>query len=306
MAKRYRLCCLTKNRTNPAYVGAQIGARRLAERLGCELQGFAPKKPDDIEEQRAQILAAIATKPDAILVSPVDPAAVDEVLAAVREAGIVLVYFVASSECVPAHAFITSDNYALARDIAGYLVDHIGRRGDVAILEGLPQSPTTAPRTRAFLDVIGEHPGIDLVARAVGNYQLAEGKTAMAEILRKHDGLRGVISANDAMALGALEAIAEAGRSVTITGMNAMPDAIKAIKAGKLLATVSFDALSLVAMAVQAAVRILDGDPVPDVVSLDAEVIDATNCAAWDRPYEDRPIPDWDSAVAGARRGQAW
>jgi ribose transport system substrate-binding protein len=301
MSKRHQLCCLTKNRTNPAYVGAQIGARRLAESLGCHLQSFVQDKPDDIDEQRAQIHAAIATKPDAILVSPVHEAAVDEALEAVREAGIVLVYFISSSEHVPADSFMTSDNYALARNIAGYLIGHIGGRGDVAILEGLPQSPTTAPRTRAFLDVIGEHPGINLVARAVGNYQFAEGKTAMAESLRNHDGLRGVISANDIMALGALEAMAEAGRSVTITGMNATPDAIKAIKEGKLLATVSYDALSLVALAVQAAVRILEGDPVPEVVNLGAEIIDATNCAAWDRPYEDRPIPDWDSAVGGAR-----
>jgi ribose transport system substrate-binding protein len=76
-----------------------------------------------------------------------------------------------------------------------------------------------------------------------------------------------------------------------------MPDAIKAIKAGQLLATVSYDALSLVALAVQAAIRLLDGDPVPAVVSLGAETIDPTNCAAWDKPYEDRPMPDWDSAV---------
>jgi len=301
MAKRYRLCCLTKNRTNPAYVGAQIGARRLAQRLGCHLQSFVQDKPDDIDEQRALIHAAIATKPDAILVSPVHQAAVDKALEAVREAGIVLIYFISSSERVAAHSFMTSDNYALARDIAGYLIDHIGGRGDVAILEGLPQSPTTAPRTRGFLDAIGEHPGIHLVARAVGNYQFAEGKAATAEILRNHDGLRGVISANDIMALGALEAMAEAGRSATMTGMNAMPDAIKAIKEGKLLATVSYDALSLVALAVQAAIRVLDGNPVPDVVSLGAEIIDATNCAAWDTPYEDRPIPDWHSAVGGAR-----
>ena len=45
MARRYRLCCLTKNRTDPAYVGAQIGARRLAERLGCHLQSFVRTSP---------------------------------------------------------------------------------------------------------------------------------------------------------------------------------------------------------------------------------------------------------------------
>ncbi|MCC0028997.1 MAG: hypothetical protein H6891_01410 [Brucellaceae bacterium] len=58
-----------------------------------------------------------------------------------------------------------------------------------------------------------------------------------------------MISANDIMALGAMEAMDEAGRSVPIVGMNAMPDAVKAILAGRMLATVSYDALSLVGMA---------------------------------------------------------
>jgi ribose transport system substrate-binding protein len=83
--------------------------------------------------------------------------------------------------------------------------------------------------------------------------------------------------------------------------MNAMPDAVKAIKAGKLLATVSYDALSLVGIAVQAAIRILDGKAVPDVIELPADIIDITNCDAWDRAYEDRPLPMWDDVVAAGK-----
>lgn len=300
MAKRYRLCCLTKNKTNPAYVGAQIGARRLAEGLGCELQSFAQEKPDDIFEQRSQIFEAIAAKPDAILLSPVHKSAVDEALQAVREAGIVLVYFITSSDGILADSFVTSDNYTLARQVSAYLIGYIGHKGDVAILEGSAQSPTTEPRTRAFLDIIGEHPGIDLVARAVGNYQYAEAKAEMSNILERHATLSAVISANDIMALGALDAMAEVGRTMPITGMNALPEAIKAVKEGTLLATVSYDALSLVALAVQAAVRLLDGESVPEVITVGAEIIDVANCAAWDLPYEDRPLPDWASAVGGA------
>jgi ribose transport system substrate-binding protein len=48
MSKQYRLCCLTKNKTNPAYLGAQIGAARRARRLGHELVGYAPDIPDDV------------------------------------------------------------------------------------------------------------------------------------------------------------------------------------------------------------------------------------------------------------------
>lgn len=297
MHPKYRLCCLTKNKSNPAYVGAQIGAARLARNLGCEVQGFVPEKPDDIDEQRAHIHAALASRPDAILISPVDATALNDALQDVVDAGVVLVFFVTSAEGIAANAFITSDNYSLAAEIAKRLVGHLGGRGKVAILDGLAQSPTSPPRSKAFRDVASSYPGIDVVAAAAGDYQRAGGKAEMTKMLAAHPELDGVICANDIMALGALEALDEAGRTTTMVGMNAMPEAIKAIKGGKLLATVSYDALSLVAIAVQAAIRILDGQPVPQVVELPAEIIDITSCEAWDRPYEDRPLPMWDDVM---------
>jgi ribose transport system substrate-binding protein len=145
--------------------------------------------------------------------------------------------------------------------------------------------------------VVAANPGIELVAAQSGDYQFAGGKSQMARFLATQPDLDGVISANDIMALGALEAMKEAGRYVPMVGMNAMPDAVKAILAGKLLATVSYDALSLVGMAVQAAIRILDGETVPKVIELPAEIINVANCAAWDRPYEARPLPEWDAVM---------
>jgi ribose transport system substrate-binding protein len=297
MPRRYKLCCLTKNKTNPAYVGAQIGAARLARQLGSDVVPFVPEKPDDVGEQLGNIRDAMALRPDAILISPVDATALDKQLQAVRDAGIVLVYSVTASEAVPADCFATSDNYLLGIGIANYLISHLGGRGKVAILDGLAQSPTSPPRSRAFRDVVAANPAIELVAAQPGDYQFAGGKSQMAQILATQPDLDGVISANDIMALGALEAMKQAGRHVPIVGMNAMPDAVKAIIAGKLLATVSYDALSLVGMAVQAAIRILDGEAVPKVIELPADIIDIANCAAWDRPYEDRPLPEWDAVM---------
>jgi ribose transport system substrate-binding protein len=304
MTRRYKLCCLTKNKSNPAYVGAQIGAARLAKQLGSDIVAFAPEKPDDLDEQIGNIHDAMALRPDAILISPVDATRLDKELQAVRDAGIVLVYSVTASEGVPADCFATSDNYALGAGIATYLVDHLGGRGKVAILDGLAQSPTSPPRSKAFRDVVAAAPGIELVAVGSGAYQFAGGKTEMARILAEQPHLDGVIAANDIMALGALEAMKEAGRSISIVGMNAMPDAVKAIMAGKLLATVSYDALSLVGMAVQAAIRILDGETVPKVIELPADIIDIHNCAAWDRPFEDRPLPDWDAMMRRIRSAE--
>jgi Putative transposase/Periplasmic binding protein domain len=93
------------------------------------------------------------------------------------------------------------------------------------------------------------YPQIEVVASAIGNYQRADGKREAARILAQHPRIDGIMAANDFMALGAIEALEEAGRTATVAGMNAVPDAIKAIKDGKLLATVSYDALSLVCTA---------------------------------------------------------
>ncbi|MEQ8813897.1 MAG: sugar ABC transporter substrate-binding protein [Thalassobaculum sp.] len=297
MARNFRLHCLTKNRTNPAYVGAQIGAARLADSLGCTLVGAAPATPDDPGEQIALLEEALASRPDAILIAPVHTTALDPTLRKVVDAGIPLVFFVASAPAIAADTFVTADNRTLAAAAAGRLFEHLGGTGEVAILEGLPQSPTAAPRAEGFRAAASGYPRIRIVDSAVGDYQHAGGRLAMARMLERHARIDGVVAANDAMALGAIAALREAGREAAVVGINAMPDAIRAIRSGAMLATVSYDALSLVCTGVHAAVRILTGRPVPRLLELPADVVDVGNCAAWDVPYEQRPLPTWESAT---------
>ncbi|MCC0028998.1 MAG: substrate-binding domain-containing protein [Brucellaceae bacterium] len=155
----YRIACLTKNRTNPAYVGAQVGAARLAEGLGCELRGYVPDRPDNVEDQLGNILDAMAWRPDAMLISPVDATALNDALAGVKDAGVTLVYFVTSTEGLEADAFMTSDNYALARRSpsiwCAIWAEPVRWRSSTE----LAQSPTSPPRSKAFRDVVAAHPG---------------------------------------------------------------------------------------------------------------------------------------------------
>lgn len=300
MTKKYRLCCLTKNRSNPAYEGARIGGGRLAESLGCEFLNFVPDIPDDIDQQNALLLEALDSSPDAILISPVHTTALNENLQKVVDAGIPLIFFVTSAEGIKANSFITANNYSLAVEIANYLFDNLGKKGNIAILEGLPQSPTSPPRTKGFFEAAEAYPDINIVDSRLGNYQFAEAKHEMADMLTKHPQIDGVLAANDIMALGALESLEAVNRTTTIIGLNAMPDAIKAIQRGDMLATVGYDAMSLVCIGVQAAVRILDGLPVPELVEMPAEIVDASNCDAWDLAYEDRPLPVWENVIGNA------
>ena len=115
----------------------------------------------------------------------------------------------------------------------------------------------------------------------------------MAELLADEPRIDGVLAANDFMALGAIDAMRSAGRMIPIVGVNATPEGVQAIKAGDLLASASFDAMKIACLGVQAAIRVLSGEKVPAELLLPVEVVDRTNCAAWDLPYAERPLPRW-------------
>lgn len=290
--------CVTKNGTNPAYEGARIGARRVAEAAGCRLTSMFPEKPDDIEQQKVLLKEAFAARPDALLVAPVHPTALDDELASFKAAQIPVVSFVSRSQGVEPDCFVTSDNRALARAIARHLFAALGNSGRVAIIEGNPDSETSQPRTDGFHDAIAGAPGIELVASSTGYYQRDPAAQAMAGILDDQGDLDGVLVANDFMALGVIEVLRAAGSRAAVVSVNAMPEAIAALKSGDLLATSAFDAMKIACTATMAALRLVKGQAVPAYIELPVEIVTAQNCAAWEKGYEERPLPPWQEVAA--------
>jgi ribose transport system substrate-binding protein len=105
-----------------------------------------------------------------------------------------------------------------------------------------------------------------------------------------------LLCANDVMALGVLDALgAESGDRTRplVVGVNAIPEAITAIAAGQMLATVNFDAMAMSSIATEAALRHLRGEKVPREIMLPVQVVDASNCAQWNLPFQARACPSW-------------
>lgn len=296
-SRRCRLALFTKNRTNPAYTGARLGADRVAARLGCALTHHVPVKPDDVEEQRALLEAVLAERPDAILLVPTHGTALNDILRRIEAAGILLLCAVSRPEVVVPRAFVGSDDRALARGIADYLLGRMPNGGNVVTIEGHPNAMTTAPRAAGFRDAAAARSNIRIAASRNGDFQFAEGKAAMSALLKDVPQIDGVLAANDFSALGAIEAMREGGRKIPIVGVNATPEGVRAIKAQDLLASAAFDAMKMACLAVEAASRILAGEKVPPEIMLPVVIVDRSNCEAWDRPYAERPLPDWDAHV---------
>ena len=291
------IAVFTKNRTNPAYAAARLGAERVAARMGALIAHYVPEKPDDVAEQKTLVERAIAARPAAAVFVPVHATAMRDSVRKINAAGIPAVNYLnrlAEGQFV---AYVGSDDYQLARDIAAYLFRHIGGKGELVILEGVPAAVTSQERMRGFRDAVREFPGIRVAASRAADYQQETARRVTAELLAGLPRVNGMLCANDVMALGAIEALDAAGKRVPLVGVNAIPEAIAAIKSGKLLATVDFDAMHISSIATEAAIRHLRGERVPAEIILPVRIVDATNYQPWDRPLEARECPRWEDVV---------
>lgn len=287
-----KIAVFTKNLTNPAYGAARLGADRAAAALGAQAIHYVPQKPDDAAQQSALIEQALAGRPDAVVLSPVHEHLVDAAIRKVAAAGIPLVGFVNPIKAVASVSYVDSDDTELALAIAKYLFGHMGGQGNVLAVSGHPHSVTSRDRMNGFDAAAASQPGINVVGRVAGDYERATARAVTAQWLADHPqaALHGCLVANDIMALGVLEALRAAGRSVPVVGVNAIPEAIGEIRAGSMLATADFNAMKMGYLATECAVRHLHGEVVPGHVRLPVQIVDRNNCELWDLPYERRAI----------------
>jgi ribose transport system substrate-binding protein len=287
-----RIAVFTKNFTNPAYAAARLGAERAAAPFGAQVLHFVPHKPDDADEQSALIdeALALAPRPDAFVLAPVHPTRVDDAIRRVAAAGIPLFGFVNPIECAAMVSYVGSDDFQLGDTVAEYLFAHLQAQGRVLVVGGPAESFTSQSRLRGFGDAAQRHPGIELAGTIVGDYSHERARDRMTEWLRTHAAPEAVLAANDVMALGALDALAQAGQRAAVVGVNAIPEAVQAIAQGRMLATADFNAMQIAYVATQCAARHLGGQPVPRHVDLPVQIVDAGNWRDWDLPYEARSL----------------
>lgn len=294
----FNFAMFTKNRENPAYSAARMGADRVAARMNARVTHYVPVVPDNVAEQQAFVDQAITTRPDAVLFVATDAEAMMPSIQKLSAAHIPVFSFVnrlVGGEWV-CHA--GSDDVALAVSISKYLFLNNNFQGRILVLEGTPGSMSGRDRMKGFTQAFAAHPNIIRVADVPAEFLQSAARREMARVLASGMAFDAILAANDAMALGAIDALEAAGKPLPpIVGVNAVPDAIAAIKAGKLLATASFDAMKMACLATEAAVRHLRGESVPREIALPVEIVDRANCAAWDLPFEERALPVWETVV---------
>lgn len=261
---------------NPFFVTLRDGAQEAADEAGAEL--LVSDAQDDAQQQANDIQDFLTQGVDVIVVNPVDSAAIVPSIEAANEAGVPVITVDRGAEGGEVTSHIASDN-VLGGKLAGeYLFEQIGGEGRVVQLEGVPGASATNDRGEGFQQALDAAADVELVASQTANFNRAEGFSVAQNLLQANPDLDGIFAQNDEMALGALEAAAEAGRDdLVIVGFDATDDAVAAVREGRLAATVAQQPAEMGRLGVETAVAVAGGDDVEAEQPVEVTVVTPDN-----------------------------
>ncbi|MBW7915842.1 MAG: D-ribose ABC transporter substrate-binding protein [Trueperaceae bacterium] len=246
---------------NPFFVQLRDGAQAAADELGLKL--VVTDAQDSVSNQISNIEDLLQSGVAVLIVNATDS---DAVVPAVMEANSRNVPVIAVDRGINGGTvayFIASDNVAGGALAAKYICDKLGGSGNVVELEGIAGTSAARERGKGFNDYLAANcTGLEVVAKQTANFDRAQGLSVMENILVAQPDIAAVFAHNDEMALGALQAIQASGRDILVVGFDATDDAVAAVKACTMAATVAQQPAMLGDEAVRAAQKIIkEGAP---------------------------------------------
>lgn len=247
------IAIITPSHDNPFFKAEADGAAAKAKELGYETMVLV--HDDDANKQNELFDSAIAAGVKAIIL---DNAGADASVAAVKKAkdkGIPS--FLIDREITEtgvAVSQIVSNNYQGAQLGAEEFVKLMGEKGEFAELVGKESDTNAGIRSQGYHDVIDQYTDLKMVARQTANWSQTEAYSVMESMLQANPGIKGVISGNDTMAMGAYAALQAAGRGdVIVVGFDGSNDVRDSIMKGGIKATVLQPAYQQAQLAVEQA-----------------------------------------------------
>lgn len=244
------------------------GMKEEAKDIGIDL--IILDADNDASKQLSQVENLIAKKVDVILVAAVDADAIVPALDMAQAAGIPL---------TGVNMLMNTDRkyyYAGPNDVeageleAQYIIDKIGGKGNVVILEGPIGTSAQLQRLEGNMNVLKKNSGVKILAQKPANWNREEALTLTENWLQTYPGkIDGIIAHNDEMALGAIQALEAKGlkNKIPVAGVDAIKDACQAIKDGRMEATVFQDAALEGRLGVRVAYQVATGAPPAEAIN---------------------------------------
>lgn len=251
------IAIILKTLANPFWVAMKEGIEAQAADLGIKVDIYAAQSEDDLQGQLNLLETAISKGYKAIGIAPLSPVNLNSAIADATKKGI---YVVNIDEKVDLEqlkgidgtviGFVTTDNVAVGKKGAGFIVENLADGGQVAIVEGKAGNASGEDRKNGAKAAFEEAGNFEIVESQPADWDRAKALDVATNIIAKYPDLKGFYCCNDTMALGVLQAVMNANKlgEILVVGTDGTPEAIESIKAGDLSATVAQDPAQVGAM----------------------------------------------------------
>lgn len=227
------------------------------------------------ERQVQQVESFVAQQVDVIILNPCEVEASSPAVDRARAAGIPIVNVNSETRSAP-DAFVGSRDEESAQLAMEYIAQRLEGRGSVVMMHGYLGQAAQIKRDQGAREVLKKYPGLTLLADQTAEWDRAKAVSLMENWIQAHGSkLQAVFAQNDEMALGALVALEQAQMKdrVIVVGVDGIADALAAVKAGRLDATVLQDAQGQGSTAVEMAVKLARGETCPKETHLPFKLV---------------------------------
>ena len=218
----------------------------------------------DAAKQLQQVETFISQKVDAIIMQPQEQEACSPAIDKAKAAGIPIINCNSLTITEP-DAYVGSNDSESAEIAMTYIAEQLGGKGNVLMMHGHPGQTAEVKRTEGAMDILAQNPDMTLLDEQTADWDRAEAMTLMENWIQAYgDQINAVFCQNDEMALGALNALVQAGKkdNVLVVGVDAIDDALQSVKDGKMDATVYQDCKGQAEGAIEAAYKLAKGESV--------------------------------------------
>jgi inositol transport system substrate-binding protein len=268
-------------------------------RVGNKLRQLIDGGDDDIElviyngmananAQVAHVESFVSSGFDAIILNPISYEDCALAVTIAQNAGIPLITTIANTYNPTGYlSFVGSNHYESGLIEANMAADYLHGAGSIVILEGVMGISAQTGRYSGYMDVLKAYPGIEIVAVQTAAWQRDEAYAIVENWIRNDKAFDAVLSENDNMAMGALEAIEELGKrgSIAVFGIDGDMDALLAVKDGRLKGTVFHNAQEIAQTLYQCILKLKTYDTVDPTYLIPFEPVTQQNADKYISEY---------------------
>ncbi|MDO5711444.1 MAG: substrate-binding domain-containing protein [Micrococcales bacterium] len=193
----------------------------------------------DVSTQASQLDQFVSAKADAIVVVPVQADSLEPQVAAAKAANIPVIPVNAALNNPSIAGTVQPDDVKAGEEEMTMMAEKLGGQGNIVILQGPLGQSGMVDRQKGIETVLAKNPGIKVLAKDTANWKRDEAVNKTKNWLSAFGAkVNGVVSQNDDMGLGAVQALKEAGRKeVPVVGIDGIQDGLNAVKSGEFIGT---------------------------------------------------------------------